>query len=154
MPRGASANDVVYWINYAINESPEGYLNNVVINCHGSPGGLWIGGCGDGGSAIWAGDAAVFKGIRRGSLGTIYIVACEVAKNSGTASLGSNFCSQLAMNAGAFVVAADEIQSVDIWFEYFSHPYGAIDDYEGNVTEFSPSGSQRAWNPGDATGTE
>lgn len=154
MPRGASANDVVYWINYAIGESSEGYLHNVVINCHGSPGGLHVGGCGDGGSAIWAGDLGVFRGVRRGALGTIYIVACQVALDSGNSHFGTNFCTQLAINAGCFVVAADDLQSVDIWFEVFNHPYGAIDDYEGNVTEFSPSGSHRAWNPGDATGVE
>ncbi len=160
MPRGASANDVVYWINYAINASDEAYLHNVVINCHGSPGGLHVGGCNNskkgitGGSAIWAGDLGVFKGVKRGSLGTIYIVACEVASDKTTAKLGTNFCSQLAINAGCFVVAADKIQSVDFWFQVFNHPYGAIDDYEGNVIEFSPSGGQRGWNPSDATGTE
>jgi hypothetical protein len=158
MPRGASASDVVYWINWAIDRSPEMELHNVVINCHGSPGGLHVGGCNDsktgvtGGSAIWAGDLGVFKNVRRGSLGTIYIVACEVAKSGKTTKIGENFCTQLAVNAGCFVVAADAIQSVDFWFQVFSHPYGAIDDYEGNVTEFGPSGSSQPWNPADATG--
>ncbi len=154
MPLGASASDVVYWINYAIDNSPELYLNNVVINCHGSPGGLHVGGCGKGGSAIYAGHLGTFKSVKRGSLGTIYIVACEVAQNPGSTQIGTNFCSQLAINAGCFVVASDKIQSVDWWFDKIRHPYGCIDDYEGVVTEFGPSGSSRGWNPDDATGTE
>ncbi len=152
MPRGASASDVVYWINWAIDHSPEMELHNVVINCHGSPGGLHVGGSGPGGKAIYAGDLGVFKNVRRGSLGTIYIVACEVSQTDGKTKFGTNFCSQLAVNAGCFVVAADKIQSVDFWFENFRHPFGAIDDYEGNVTEFGPSGSMQPWNPADATG--
>jgi hypothetical protein len=160
MPRGASASDVVYWINWGIDHSPEMELHNVVINCHGSPGGLHVGGCNDskkgisGGSAIWAGDTAIFKNVRRGSLGTIYIVACEVAKSDTTAKLGENFCKQLAINAGCFVVAADALQSVDFFFQVFRHPYGAIDDYEGNVMEFGPSGGMQPWNPADATGLQ
>lgn len=158
MPRGASASDVVYWINWGIDNSPELELHNVVINCHGSPGGLHVGGCDDskkkitGGKAIYAGDLGVFKGVRRGSLGTIYIVACEVTKSVGESKIGPNFCSQLAINAGCFVVAADKIQSVDFWYQVFHHPYGSIDDYEGNVTEFGPSGGSQPWNPNDATG--
>jgi hypothetical protein len=159
MPRGASASDVVYWINYAINCSPEQSLANVVINCHGGPGKIHVGGCNDfengitGGNKITAGDLAVFKNIKRGSLGTIYIVACEVTKAGASSQIGVNFCNEMAINAGCFVVAADEIQSVDLDFES-THPYGCIDDYEGNVSEFWPSGGgKRAWNPFDATGT-
>jgi hypothetical protein len=152
MPPGVSASDVVYWINYAIDHSPELELVNVVINCHGSPGALWVGGVGS--PAIYAGDLAVFKGVRPGSLGTIYIVACEVTKSVGSTPFGKNFCTQLAINAGCFVVAADSIQSVDFWYQHFHHPYGSIDDYEGNATEFGPAGSSQPWNPNDATGTQ
>ena len=52
MPRGSTASNVVSWINMAIQSSPELYLHNVVINCHGSPGAIHVGGCGDGGRAI------------------------------------------------------------------------------------------------------
>ena len=152
MPRGASASDVVYWINWAIDRSPVMELNNVLINCHGGPGTLYVGGAGNGGRTITAGDLGVFKNVRRGSLGTIYIVACELAASSGKNPLGKNFCSQLAINAECFVVAADAVQSVDFWYQVFSHPYGSFDDYEGMVTEFSPSGSSQPWKPRDATG--
>ena len=152
MPRGASASDVVYWINWAIDNSSELELHNVLINCHGSPGAIHVGGSGTGGKAIHAGDLGVFKGVRPGSLGTIYIVACEVTKSVGGSRLGANFCSQLAINAGCFVVASEAIQRVDFWYQVFSHPYGSFDDYEGRVTEFGPGGSSQAWNPNDATG--
>ena len=152
MPPGAAVGDVVYWINWAINNSPEMRLHNVLINCHGSPGGLHVGGCGDNGRAIYIGDLGVFRNIPRGSLGTIYVVACEVAKSTDNNRIGANFCSQLAINAGCFVVAADEIQSVDFWYQIFIHPDGSFDDYEGRVTEFSPSGSSCPWNPKNATG--
>ena len=153
MSRGATAGNVVSWINMAIQSSPELYLNNVVINCHGSPGAIHVGGCGDGGRAIYAGHTGVFKGVKRGSLGTIYIVACEVSQDPDGNDWGTEFCRQLAINAGCFVVAANKIQSVDWWFDNINHPYGCIDDYEGVVSEFSPSGSHKPWNPGDATGT-
>ena len=154
MPKGATANDVIYWINYAIDHASELELNNVLINCHGSPGKLWVGGSGTGAIPISAGDLGVFKGVRSGSLGTIYIVACEVTKGAGTVQIGKNFCTQLAINAGCFVVAADAIQSVDFWYQVFSHPFGSFDDYEGTVTEFGPSGSSQPWNPNDATGLQ
>ena len=121
---------------------------------HGSPGAIHVGGSGQGGKAIYAGDLGAFKGVRPGSLGTIYIVACEVTKSVNNVPLGAQFCSQLAINAGCFVVAADALQSVDFWYQYFSHPYGSFDNYEGNVTEFWPSGSSQPWNPKDATGLE
>src|SRR5215475_2088043 len=117
MPRGASASDVVYWINWAIDRSPEMELHNVLINCHGGPGTLYVGGAGNGGKTITAPDLGIFKNVRRGSLGTIYIVACEVTKNDGTNPLGKDFCRQLAINAECFVVAADAIQSVDFWYQ-------------------------------------
>jgi hypothetical protein len=152
MPRGASASDIVYWINWAIDHAKELELNNVLINCHGEPGTLYVGGSGTGGNAITTGDLAVFKKVRPGSLGTIYIVACEVAKSVGASRIGENFCMQLAINAGCFVVAADALQSVNFWFQHFNHPFGSFDDYEGNVTEFGPGGSMQRWNPSDATG--
>ena len=149
MPKGATASNVVFWINNAIDTSPEMELHNVVINCHGTPGKLHVGGSWN---TISSGDLGIFKQVRQGSLGTIYIVACEILKDTDSNGVGHLFCSQLAINAGCFVVAADALQSVDFIYEYLRHPYGSIDDYEGNVTEFGPSGRSQRWNPNDATG--
>jgi hypothetical protein len=154
MPRGCSATDVVYWINYAIDLSADLYLHNVVINCHGSPGAIHVGGCYDkkkgSGSKITLGDVAIFQSLRkRGAVGTIWIVACEVAKNKEGSTLGTDFCKQLAINAGCDVVAADKTQKVDFIFNNFRHPYGHIDDFEGIAYRFSPGGSVEVWSRED-----
>jgi hypothetical protein len=142
MPKGASASDVVYWINWAVDNSPELALSNVIINCHGSPGFLHVGGDGCG---FGIGDIAIFKPLRTKTIGKIWLVACEVAKNKGSSHLGTTFCSALARETGCFVIAAEKNQHVDWWFEHISSPYGTIDDYEGQVFEFSPAGGFKAW---------
>ncbi len=154
MPRSCSATDVVYWITYAINQSADLYLHNVVINCHGSPGAIHVGGCYDkkkgNGSKITVGDVSIFQSLRnKGAVGTIWIVACEVAQDKKGSNLGTEFCRQLAINAGCDVVAADKIQSVDFIFNYFRHPYGHIDDFEGIAYRFSPSGKFDVWSRED-----
>jgi hypothetical protein len=154
MPKGATAENVVYWIKYARERSPEMYLHNVVINCHGSPGGLHIGGDANkpGGFFMNKGHTGAFNEIRKtGGVGRIILVACEVAKGSNTDDkLGLDFCQQLAIESGAFVVAANRIQHVNFWFEYVNHPYGAIDEFEGKVYEFSPGGGYSNWKKYDS----
>jgi hypothetical protein len=150
MPSGAEAKNVVAWINMATKRSPELYLHNVVINCHGKPGKLYVGG---GNDYIFGGQLGVFKNIQRGSVGTIYIVACEVSDDPKGIIWGSEFCTKLSVNSGCFVVAPDQTQWVDKEFNS-SHPFGCIDDYEGPVWEYWPSGSRRSWKPSDATGVK
>lgn len=144
MPKGASANDVVYWINWAVDHSPELALSNVIINCHGSPGFLHVGGSGSG---FGVGSVSVFNSLRTKSIGTIWIVACEVAKDKAGGTSGKIFCSGLAKAAGCRVIASDKKQHVDFVFEWISSPYGTIDDYESPVYEFSPAGSWKVWTP-------
>lgn len=143
MPKGATASDVVYWIEYAAKRSPEQYLMNVIINCHGSPGFLHVGGSGIG---FGTGSVAIFKPLKKVDIGTIWIIACEVA---GSKSKGDNkgklFCSQLAKSAGCRVIASEKTQHVDFFYEYFRSPYGTIDDYEGPTYEFSPAGGWKLW---------
>lgn len=145
MPKGASASDVVYWINWAIDNSPERYIHNVVINCHGTPGFLHVGGSwkgfGDSGTSL-------FSPLRgRGAVGRIMLVACQIANDGAANEIGKNFCSKLAKESGAFVIGADEFQSVDLMYEWISHPHGSIDDYEGTPFEFSPAGGWKVWHP-------
>jgi hypothetical protein len=144
MPKGASANNLLYWISLSVDQSPELYLHNVVINCHGSPGFLHIGGEGMG---FGDGEEAILRPLRsKGGIGRIFLVACQVTTDSDkTGRLGKAFCSKLAQESGAFVIAADELQSVDWVYEYLSHPYGTIDDYEGNAYEFNPAGGSKPW---------
>ncbi len=144
MPKDANATNVLYWLNHAIDQSPEMYLHNVVINCHGTPGFLHVGGSWSG-----FGDAGttIFRPLRsRGSIGRIILVACQIAAD-GDEDLGKKFCSNFAKEAGVFVVGADALQSVDTEFETKSHPYGSIDDFEGTPFEFSPGGSWGVWTP-------
>lgn len=149
MPKGATAENVVYWINYARQRAPEMYLHNVVINCHGSPGGLHIGGDAGkpGGFLMTKAHTGSFQKVRQhGDVGRLILVACEVASGNKTDDkLGKDFCQKLAIDSGCFVVAADKIQKVDFWFEYIRHPDGAIDDFEGKVYEFSPAGGYTNW---------
>ena len=141
LPRGVNAMNVVNWIHWGIEHSPELYLHNVIINCHGAPGALLIGG--DGSNKIECGNVGVFNSLRqKGAVGTIWLVACRVAENSGMGYpkwfLGPKFCSALAQAAGCEVAAADVKQRVDVPYNYFYHPFGTIDDFEGKVYRFSP----------------
>ena len=144
MPPGATAHDVVYWINWAVDHSPELALSNVIINCHGSPGYLHVGGSGH---KIGVGSLSIFESLRTKDIGTIWLVACEVAQNKGGDS-GKIFCSGLAKAVGCRVIASDKQQHVDFVFEWISSPYGTIDDYEPPVYEFSPAGGWTSWSPG------
>ena len=93
------------------------------------------------------GQESVLRPLRsKGAIGRIIIVACEVAADSdGNGRLGKAFCTRIAEESGAFVLAADALQSVDFWYQVFSHPFGTIDDFEGTVYEFSPAGGHEVW---------
>lgn len=107
MPKGATAENVVYWINYARQRAPEMYLHNVVINCHGSPGGLHIGGDAGkpGGFLMTKAHTGSFQKVRQhGDVGRLIPVTCEVASGNKTDDkLGKDFCQKLAIDSGCFV---------------------------------------------------
>ena len=130
MPKAATPQDVVNWIIYARNHTPELILSNVVINCHGSAGKLYVGGSGQ--QTINNYNVELFSQLRTIDLGTIWLVACKVA-NTGP---GKYFCEHLAQIAGCSVVAADASQYV----ETGSCPYGCVDNYEGHTYEFDGAG--------------
>lgn len=153
MPSTATAKNVVYWIQWGIEHSPELYLHNVVINCHGSPGYLHIGEK----TGIGVEDLGAFIELRqKQSVGTIWIVACNVAQqvdeNAAETEgqnnrLGRYFCSELAKSAACQVVAADKLQYVDISFYLRFCPDNSIDDYEGTVYRWDAAGRQEIYNP-------
>ena len=131
MPKGARPMDVVYWVLYARDRTPELMLRNVVINCHGSDGKLYVGG--DGQPTINNYNVSIFEKLRGKDLGTIWLVACKVA-NTG---IGKYFCEHMAQLAGCSVVAADALQYVD------EHcPWGCVDNYEGHTYEWGASGKK------------
>jgi hypothetical protein len=136
MPKGASPSDVVYWIGYAVNRSPELQLRNVVINCHGLPARLFVGG--EKSPPMALKDLGLFGKLRTKDIGTLWLVGCLVA----TGGNGQYFCSQLAIAMGCFVVAANDEQFVERRYMRGNCPFGTIDDFEGAAYIFSPSGSK------------
>jgi hypothetical protein len=136
MPSGATATDVVYWIRHAVEHAPELALANVVINCHGGPGKLFVGGTTS--QPIAVGAVGLFGQLRTKDIGTLWLVGCLVA----TGANGQHFCSQLARTMGCFVVAANDTQFVERRYYRGNCPFGSIDDFEGTAYTFSPSGSK------------
>ncbi len=140
VPDKMPVSTLVDWIIWAIDHSPNLRLDNVVINCHGSPGYLHIG------SGIGVNNLDPFTRLRnKGAIGTIWIVACQVSDGKympNACPVDSNngpyFCSRLAAAAGCYVVASDKTQYVDIGYYLALCPWGYIDDYEGNVYRYSP----------------
>lgn len=141
---GATSIDVTNQIHLALNEADDNHLHNVIINCHGSPGFLHVGGDGIG---FGTGSVSVLKQLKDiGTIGTIWLVACNVAKGQ-QKDLGRDFCSQLAQNAFCDVVAAEKLQRVNVGFYLRLHPFGCIDKYEGPVYKFFPDGDYEVYKP-------
>jgi hypothetical protein len=136
LPKGASAANVVYWISYSVDRSTELELKNVVINCHGSPGLLFVGGTTS--PAVGTKDIGLFGALRTKDIGTLWLVSCMVA----TGGNGEQFCSLLAKTTGCDVVAANDTQFVERRYVRGNCPFGTIDDFEGAAYRFSPSGSK------------
>lgn len=125
-------------------------LQNIILNCHGYPGGLWVGGLWDVDDnpstfALTNGNVAAFGMLKPWNLGTIWIVSCDVAKGD----RGQAFCQALAKTAGTQVIASDTDQEITtsqglqlglLWMQCFQD---YIDDYEGTVYSFTPVGVVR-----------
>jgi hypothetical protein len=150
-PEGITTTSVVNRIIEAGNDiTPYGSsgvkaLPNVIINCHGDPGKLYVGGVKK--APITLADVGAFSKIydtHRISIGTMWLVACEAARGA----TGKQFCGQLAMKAKCNVVASDEDQEVELSYILFSHNIFTIDDFEGNVFLFDwTNGSFKAYSP-------
>jgi hypothetical protein len=115
-----------------------------VINSHGDPGALYLGGLGS--TPIQKGDLPALAPLKRpnGGSGTIWVVACEIAAGSS----GRDFCQSLAMTTGYQVVAGTVDQEVSFWDGYkMLYIKNAIDEFEGDVFGFYASGSYRQIDP-------
>ena len=113
-------------------------LVNVIINSHGGPGGLNIGGVMTGATMLWD-DLGVFSALKPFKIGAIWLVSCRAAQGK----FGVRFCHTLAQAAGTQVIAADDYQSVANARQAVGLAlafYGHIDDFEGTLYSFSPAG--------------
>lgn len=125
-------------------------LRNVVINCHGFPGGLWIGGELDLDHKINTDNVLLFEAVKSLNVGPIWLVACRAANGPD----GVAFCKRLAKAASTLVIASDDFQDVGVWgsIRYYSTPVsGLIDEFEGTVHIFKANGTYtRGEDPSDA----
>jgi len=140
---GAAARDIVNWILHANNGqfgAQKQRLENVIINCHGAPGSLFIGGTGS--PALDIKSVGVFSALQGCDIGAIWLVACEVANQQGVATggVGKTFCADLAKTAGCDVIASATIQHVNLGFYLRGCPWGCIDDFEGLTYRFKSAG--------------
>jgi hypothetical protein len=139
MPKGATAANVVYWIDWAIRNSANQRLENVVINCHGRGGFLGVGGRNTGFGIEGTKLFYKFKG--KNAIGTIWLVACDVAGGDG---LGTTFCTALAKATDSKVIAGMGTQSVEGMFDFF-RPNECIDEFEGGAYYYK-EGEMGTWN--------
>ena len=146
-PEGTTASDVAHMIelmNISALLRKGTPLRNITLNCHGSPGGLAMGGSGKPG--IDKSNVEVFGALGHYNVGTIWLVACRAAL--GTA--GQDFCQTLAKVAKTTVIASDDYQSVGTWRITVAGLNGNIDEYEATVYGFTGMGSvHRAIDPED-----
>jgi hypothetical protein len=115
-------------------------LQNVVINCHGNRYGLLTGGIGKHGLHKQVlGLLGILKPL---NMGTFWLVSCDVAAEDS----GKSFCQELAKVVGALVIASDSSQEAsfgqvaELVIATAAH---AINDFDGTVYSFSPSGVMR-----------
>jgi len=137
---GTTASDVARMIesaNISALLNKDAPLLNIILNCHGSPGRLAIGGSGKPG--IDKENVGVFGFLKHYNLGTIWLVACRAALDPA----GQGFCQSLAQVTKTTVIASDDYQSVGAWGTYrivIGGLSGHIDEYEGTVYGFTGSG--------------
>lgn len=133
---------IVGWVAAVARAAPGGKLKNVVINCHGLPG--WVG-IGQGFNYTHLGMFRAWNGL----VESILFVACLVARiptaeyqaeldtsypGWGTGD-GNIFCSDLAKNTGAYVLASTEEQR-----NKGGYSIGQVPSFEGLVMCYNPRG--------------
>jgi hypothetical protein len=142
VPSTERVDHILDWCSVVAGGTSTGCLHVLLINCHGfygSNGKKSTGGFGlKLGTGIRRADTGKFSKLK-GKVLNIWITACGTARitNPGTASDGDGnlFCQEIARSSGAYVVAATTHQVGDVWL-----PYGYVDDFEGLVLRYNPSG--------------
>ena len=131
--------DVINHILTAVsNTGSELKLKNVVINCHGSPGVIYLGEK----TFIRTEHVGLFNMVKS-YIGTIWLTGCQIGS-------GANFCSQLAITTKCNVVAADVLQYINPGYYLRLFPKNCIDEYEGTAYKWDANGkksvfSRREW---------
>lgn len=130
--------DVINYILSAVSNTSELKLENVVINCHGSPGVIYLGEK----TYIRLQDVGLFNMVK-GYIGTLWITGCQVGS-------GQNFCSRLAVTTNCNVVAADVLQYINPGYYLRLFPQNCIDEFEGTAYQWDAAGkksvfSRREW---------
>jgi hypothetical protein len=124
-------------VNRLALEYKQTQLLNVIVNCHGGSGRLYIGGGNS--SPLDINSVGVLSPLKGRNIGTIWLVACKAAEGV----TGKHFCQTLASVTGSQVVASDKSQEVEWWGAVRivqGGGRGQIDEYEGKVFSFTPIG--------------
>jgi hypothetical protein len=148
VPASASADWIVSFSSILATGTEIGGVKCLVINCHGDYEygtnkkgkqkkietggfGLMLG------QGITVGNARLFSQLR-GQVKCIVIVACGAAyvTKKGMHGDGELLCSEIAKASGAYVIAPKTLQIET----YVKLPKNHIDNYEGEVVRFNPSG--------------
>jgi len=138
-----TAADILGWTATVAAGAPGGYLRSVIINCHGYYNGTDsrsdTGGYGlKIGTGIRRGDTSKFS-VLKGKVACIWVTACGTARISAVDASGNGdgnlFCSEIAKNSGAYVIAATTQQVGDLYLRV-----NRIDDFEGLVLRYNPQG--------------
>jgi len=138
MTKTATVYDVLSHILTSVSNTSALKLDNVVINCHGSPGVIHLGEK----SYIRMEHVGLFNMVKS-YIGTLWITGCQVGS-------GANFCSQLAITANCSVVAADVLQYINPGYYLRLFPQNCIDEFEGTAYKWDANGnksvfSRREW---------
>ena len=140
----ASLLEQIIRVNRLALEFERTQLLNVVINCHGGDGKLYIGGLKS--APMDMSNIGVFASLKPRNIGTLWLVACNAARGSA----GKQFCQTLATVSGTQVVASDATQDVGIWGSFRiiqGGGRGQIDEYEGTVFSFTLGAGMGAIDP-------
>jgi hypothetical protein len=143
VPATEQPDHILDWTASVATGAPGGRLRVLIINCHGyyngsdrsSTGGFGL----SLGTGIQRADTPKFSKLK-GKVDNIWITACGAARISAPNASGNGdgnvFCSEIARNSGAYVVAATTMQFHDLFLRQ-----NRIDDFEGLVLRYTPSGA-------------
>lgn len=122
---------VGYILNRIVSHTTSGPVQNVVFNCHGSPGFLQMG------VGIRQRHTRLFRRLR-GKVEKIWLYACSPAART----IGKNFCSSMARAVGCYVVASPDTQwETAAEMAPGGLPPNTLDSFEGKVISFGPGGT-------------
>lgn len=116
--------DIINWTAEVAKTAPGGKLKSVVICCHADPAHLYLG------EGFKKPHTYLFKAWK-GLVDVIYLQGCSIAAGD-----GYSFCSEIAVYAGCYVVAATVLQKI----RATTLPPGKIDVFEGMTITFGPNG--------------